>query len=461
MGSPLTLFLASVRKTALSTHKSPSTRFTLVLGNPSCDLDSFVSSVVFSFFHSQNVRRQNQGVEHVYVPLMNLPTVQSAELWRLRPEFGTALSLAARTTGDAELLSGEERHEAARGLLKNLITIADLTSTSSSPLSATFVKGEGQIGSSSSENEQKQAVVLVDHNAPSVAGLSNDELSSKFNLVGCIDHHADESSIPDYALPRIIQTGIGSCTSLVVKYLCDENIWSAPSQQPESDRPALTEVACLALAPILIDTFNLKASGDKCSDTDRDAVAFLESHLNTSTWDRDTFFNAISNSNSNSLDLLNMPDIFERDFKEWTETSASSGQQLNIGIASLVRSIPWLVKKAGSPEMLANSIHHFSRETDHKLDIVGLITRSSGPNGEFRKELVVVAFGEVAAKALEIFEENMTEDLKLIPWREDEGLLKAMEVKVAGDGAYRIWWQGDTQKSRKQVAPALREAVRV
>src|SRR5271170_1496177 len=138
MASALTFFLASVRKTALSTHRNPSTRFTLVLGNPSCDLDSFVSAVVFSFFHFQNVRRQNQGAEHVYVPLMNLPTIQSAELWRLRPEFGAALSLAARTTGDAELLSGEG-HEAARGLLKNLITIADLTSTSSSPLSATFV----------------------------------------------------------------------------------------------------------------------------------------------------------------------------------------------------------------------------------------------------------------------------------------------------------------------------------
>ena len=460
MASALTFFLASVRKTALSTHRNPSTRFTLVLGNPSCDLDSFVSAVVFSFFHSQNVRRQNQGAEHVYVPLMNLPTVQSTELWRLRPEFGAALSLAARTTGDAELLSGEG-HEAARGLLKNLITIADLTSTPSSPLSATFVKEEGRIGSGSSENEQKQAIVLVDHNVPSVAGLSKDQLSSKFNLVGCIDHHADELSIPGDASPRIIQTGIGSCTSLVVQHLRNENIWSAPSQQPESDKPTLTELACLALAPILMDTFNLKAPGDKCSETDRDAVAFLESHLNTSTWDRDAFFNAISHSNSNSLDLLNMPDIFERDFKGWTEISASSGQQLNIGISSLVRSIPWLVKKVGSPEMLANSIHQFARETNHKLDIVALITRSSGPNGEFRKELVVVAFGEVAAKALEIFEENMTEDLKLIPWREDEGLLKAMEQKVAGDGAYRIWWQGDTQKSRKQVAPALREAVRV
>jgi len=59
-------------------------------------------------------------------------------------------------------------------------------------------------------------------------------------------------------------------------------------------------------------------------------------------------------------------------------------------------------------------------------------------------------------------------------WEDDKDLLNALEsvpqtqIKAQSDNdgntkvkiAYKVWWQGDVSKSRKQVAPLLREAAR-
>jgi exopolyphosphatase len=339
--------------------------------------------------------------------------------------------------------------------LECLVTIGDIRGSLSSQLYATFAPKS----SSFAQPRFKADIVLIDHNAPQIPGLSSEDISSRFNLTGAIDHHIDENTAYGEATPWIVKTGIGSCCSLVIQYLQDKKLWRSPSKDENH-----TQVAKLALAPILIDTVNLTATGDKISDTDRQAVKFLESHITPSdpTFDRTAFYEEIQESKSKSLNLLTMEEIFERDYKEWTETPSNTSKPVNMGIASLVREISWLVKQAGSTSKLTEAMHSFARKTNHKLSILVLLTKGNGPDGEFRKELAIVAYGDFAIEALKIFEADAGE-LQLKEWNEDQGLLDALE-SIAGSeslkSAYRVWWQGDVSKSRKQVAPLLREAVK-
>ena len=258
--------------------------------------------------------------------------------------------------------------------------------------------------------------MLVDHNSPSIPGLDDEAVRSRFNVVGCIDHHVDEEYVPHGADPRIVTTGIGSCTSLVVRHLREQGLWpevAGNSAEGGTARLAweggdveddgLNQITRLALAPILIDTSSLRATGDKCSDTDREAVRFLESILTSRTgeltgsetsfsmssqqqqqqkqqqWDRNTAYNAISSAKTNSLSLLTMQETFDRDYKAWTEpttnitsgtnetiTSLSEkdegerGQKINIGITSLVKPLSWLVRHAGGVGQFVDEIEKFT-----------------------------------------------------------------------------------------------------
>ena len=448
MAGSLSSFLRVARDSAFK--KSTSRPLTAVLGNTSADLDSFISAVIFAYFHS---RRSENGETRFYIPLLNLADVPSQDLWRLRPEYGTAMRLAVQ--GQQHDAYEEAISENKKSLLKDLTTIADIRGDSCCRLYSVF----SEKPDTDVQMMSKEDIILVDHNALQVPGLTPNMLSSRFNLTGVIDHHVEENKVPVNANPRIIKTGIGSCCSLVVRHLQDEELWPSPSREGD-----YTEVAKLALAPILIDTANLTATGDKISDVDREAVKFLKSHITPSdpTFDQTAFYETIQESKSNSLNLLNMAEIFERDYKEWTEQTASSLKPLNIGIASLVQDLAWLVEHAGSLIKMTEAMHSFARKTDHDLSILALITKGNGPNGEFRKEIAIVAFGDVAIKALEIFEKDAKE-LDLKEWNEDESVPEALEHIAPSreiNTAYRIWWQGDVSKSRKQVAPLLRESVK-
>ena len=480
MASPLLHFLTKARSILLSRPDSaPSSPLTLVLGNPSCDLDSFISATVYSFFHSQFSRTSRSPCLHI--PILNLPTTSSSELWRLRPEFVTALRLA---------LDGQEKshHEGAeklnKRLLENLITISDIWSTPSSPLHYVFSRHP-----SPTNTTEKVPAVLIDHNALSIPipDLPASEVSSNLDIMGCIDHHIDESSVPVNAFPRIITTGIGSCTSLVVQFLKKEGYWQDLTNPPQQsaltrDPTAATELAKLSLASILIDTANLTAEG-KVSDTDRKVVNFLEDIINASTtksstsssqgtpqapWDRNAFYHQIATSKANSLDLLTLPEIFERDYKSWSENITSSGMELKFGVASVVKPITWLIEKSAgaSTEEFMNAMIEFAKS--QQLDLFAIMTAFSTTStesgkDEFMRELLIFWMGmgegkeEVVRRVVDRFEKTAHEEIRLDEWRQAETLVGLLGT---GDKRGRIWEQRDVSKSRKQVAPLLREAMR-
>ena len=453
MALSLSAFLSSTRAACLR-GPSTATPFTIVLGNPSADLDSFTSAVVYAYFHSASQRQE--GVKRLFIPLINLPSTPANDLWRLRPEFGTVLRLA-QNPHVGQNLTVVHKYADNRGLLEQLVTIADIRSASKSTPVFLFSNLPTQ---SSSVASNKNDYVLVDHNALSIPKQSIEDLNRSVNVTGCIDHHVDESFVPSNVSPRIIKTGIGSCTSLVVQHLRDSHVWPM-----SDDKYPMEELARLALAPILIDTANLKAEG-KVSNTDRDAVAFLESCIQSNSttdsaqreWNRKSFYDEIVAAKANSLDLLAFPEILERDYKEWTE-STRGGVELNIGVSSIVKPVTWLLRKTEDAEAFLKHVHVFLHE--HDLALFGIMTTSTSERGDFQRELFVTASGNPASKVLKYFEATVTEELDLKPWDVSSELLDSMKAMMSEpDVRSCLWWQRDVAKSRKQVAPLLRGMVK-
>lgn len=455
-------------------HNGASGGLTLVMGNASADLDSFISSVVVSYFYNLRRGKGSSAGETTYVPVLNLPGVRVNELWRLRPEFGAAVRLAMGDNAHTVEQASDKVEQGKIHELEQLITIADVRDDENSPLHSLFQ--DDKHNSNAPTTDERQDLFLVDHNAPLIAGLSDETIKSRFRVVACIDHHVDEKYVPEEANPKIITTGIGSCTSLVVKHLRDQGMWPSEASSGQGAATSanldIQEMARLALAPILIDTGNLKATGDKCSDTDREAVKFLESLLITdaavsepstqsksqATWNRDEFHDSINKAKANSLNLLTMQEIFDRDYKVWSECpkSAADGEYINVGISSLVKPLSWLIKHAGGVDDFLDETEAFATNEDRKLGVFGMLMRAGD-----RKEVAVLAFDHKVKRVIEGFEAKGGE-LQLEQWEKEEELLKALSRRFGanGEAKWKVWWMGDTSKSRKQVGPLLREAVR-
>ncbi|KKY22624.1 putative exopolyphosphatase [Phaeomoniella chlamydospora] len=482
--SSLIPFLSQCRALLFGTstnHPKPPAATTFVLGNPSADLDSFISAVVFSFAYSRNHQRQ-------CAPLVNLFAVPSSDLWRLRPEFGTALWFATQAKDPSSINQDKDevQDEEKQILQSNMITIHDLQHNEDTK---TLFPTTGLPESS---NAKPLSVVLVDHNAPAIPNISSEYLST-LNLVGCIDHHEDESKVPCSASPRIIKTGIGSCTTLVVQHLRDANLWPFPDTNSDSttNQSAATQLSILALAPIIIDTANLTAPG-KVSELDRETVSFLERIIHQcpshKTFDRSKFYEAVSRSKETSLDNLTIEEILDRDYKEWTETSSSSSsssssKSVKIGISSSLKPISYLLQKSNensnpdpnSPTSLIPLIKSFSHSKS--LDIHILMTAYTSPDSKFHREILLLPLTSQNSKFVSEFIHLHSEELGLQPWHfEQTTTTNAFKERFqpfsslsssssssepkAHDNVVYVFNQTALEKSRKQVGPMIRDTVR-
>ncbi|KAI9874555.1 MAG: hypothetical protein M1823_007657, partial [Watsoniomyces obsoletus] len=75
------------------------------------------------------------------------------------------------------------------------------------------------------------------------------------------------------------------------------------------------------------------------------------------------------------------------------------------------------------------------------------------------KELCAVAFNDDGVKTIEAFEGKAKDELGLEDWDGNEDLRKQLEQNFTGT-RWRLWWMKDFTKTRKQVAPLMREAVK-
>jgi len=282
---------------------------------------------------------------------------------------------------------------------------------------------------------------------------------------GVIDHHDEEHSIPQNTSPepRIIEK-CGSCTSLVVRYC--KSAWDdisssslssgAAHAQGEAaiDDSTVTQgwdaqVAKLALAPVLVDTANLTAPG-KAERVDREAVDYLEAKIWMSAkdargWSRDGYYRELEEA-KRDIGGLTLHEILTKDYKQWTENG------MNLGMSSVVKPLEFLVKKVDSAP-LKEELQHFMDERN--LSIFAIMTTSKSAEGEFQRELLVHT-SKSAAPFADNFVARAQSELKL----------EKLDVEGASalpDGDWRwpvVWNQKDVSRSRKQVAPLLREAMR-
>ncbi|KAL2857084.1 hypothetical protein BJY01DRAFT_242488 [Aspergillus pseudoustus] len=417
-----------------------------VIGNPSADLDSIVSALLYSYFANNRVPRD---VPRPHVPVINLDNVLSgSELQRLRPEFVKVLRLSRDNVGETQ--------DESSLLKEHFLTVADF---------AAQLKQEA-------EKDQIQAEsVLVDWNALPIRSLERGRGSLpglqgvEFTVVGCIDHHADENflpSIPD-TQPHIVEPA-GSCTSLVITTLERMGLWR--KLDTESVSASEEQIAKLSLSSILIDTTNL-TNKDKVTKFDTSAYDFLlpKATAINSSWDSSRFFAEIHKTKENSLDLLTVDEILDRDYKEWAETPSQQTDQPpgRIGICSMVKSIPWVVRKAGSSAAFLESLNKFA--TERNLDIVMVMTAFSSEEDNFSRELHAYTLNDRGVAALEVFVSEASSQLGLEEWSSLVGEGHSEDIKSTlldskeGSLWTRLWVQKNVAKSRKQVAPLVREAA--
>lgn len=436
---------------------------TVVLGNPSCDLDSFVCSFVLSYFYNGRPDAAKYHRSPIYVPVLNLPYTDAKDLWRQRPEFGVALRGALDglipQSGPVDPASEDYKtqyHQRDVALLEELITIHELSSADGilPSLRTAFQPSAGKHEpDTTSTQKDRQDLILVDHNAPAIETIRDADVASRFDVVGVIDHHIEENYVSKSVSPRIVKLGIGSCASLVVDHLQSLNLWTP---LPENKHEVgYQQISRLALTPVLVDTWNLKAPGNRVSQLDRDCTMFLAAQTGDNL-DREDLFQQVSTSKAEALNLLATPEIFSHDYKSYTERTEGNEKPLNIGIASVVKSISWLTTHAKGHDEFVTELTKYADNPEKPLTCFGMLTR----NGD-RKEVFTIGLSPTGGKAVSKFYTDAQEELQLKQWDEDDELRAKLRALVEErGGAFEIWWMADTSKSRKQVAPYLRQSLK-
>ena len=380
------------------------------------DLDSFTSSVLFSYIRS--TFPPPKAFSPTYVPFLNIPRSGV----RLRAEVAAVCVHAGIRT-------------------ESLLTLDDLPNDLIT--------------------SQRVRWLLVDHNK--LTGKLEEVPQS--HVLGAIDHHVEEDwvSRATEPEPRIIEKA-GSCTSLVTRYCrsaWDEissaslGIGAAHGQgEAAINDSAFTQVwdakaAKLGLASILIDTTNLTAS-DKVEQADRDAVEYLETRIMMSrsdagAWDRKAFYEEINRAKKD-LDRLTLPEILIKDYKQWTENG------LKLGVSSVVKDLSYLSRKAEKKHFDAH-LDDFMK--DKELDVFAAMSISKTKEGKRRQ--ILLQSGPRAGDYIEKFEKRVEGELKLSDLEVDG--FQASTGTESGPVKRKAWWQSDISKSRKQVAPLLREVL--
>lgn len=476
-------FLKEARNAHLQFIASRAESPIYVVGNPSVDLDSIISAIVYSYFaHNRN----HINPPRPHVPLINLPTVSAGpELRRLRPEFVKALWLCTGKSGRWD----DTPESAGEMLREHIVTVQDFAT---------------HLGDARGQKRGQCDVdaIMVDWNAMPVRSSegprsrgSVDGLSSvTFQVLGCIDHHADEGFLPSTELlspnqPLVVKPA-GSCTSLVVNTLREQSLWSDEGAKENDDKTEETQVAQFAIAAILIDTANL-TSKDKVTTSDTDAFAFLSPKLeplhhiqpaeSTSNQNQahtitTQYYNQVQEAKQNSLDLLTVDEILVRDYKYWEEPSQhTTSNTVKLGFCSTVKSLPWIINKAGNPQTLLDSLNSLC--TQENLDIVVVMTAFTNASREhkdqFCRELLICTVNDThhgtndsLANALNAFVAQSAPKLGLVDWSpldDVDGTTAQEDVKPALSQDKpqwrRLWVQTNVAMSRKQVAPLLRGAV--
>ena len=399
------------------------------------DLDSFTSSVIYAYLRS--LRPPCGAFTPLYIPLLNVP---EADI-QLRPEF---IKLFHHANISAS----------------HIITLDDLPPPS---------RLEDQLPPANTQ------WILVDHN--SLQGSLGSIYSSRVH--GVIDHHVEEHAVPEDTTsePRVLEKS-GSCSSLVVRTF--QSTWDAVSGSSLSSGAAHAQssdsvtddsvvaqgwdaqVAKLALGSVLEDTSNL-TSESKTMPVDREVVRYLEAKIQMSakdarTWNRDKFYKEITRAKKD-IEELPLDGILRKDYKQWTEN------ETKLGMSTVVKPLDFIAKKAATErpdgdkgEAFSAAIQTFVGVRD--LSIYAIMTTSKTAEGQFQRQLFLQATAAAVAAA-DRFTKNAAAELGLVDLTIEAIEDEKIAARKAGENLYRrVWQQKAVDRSRKQVGPMIREAMK-
>ncbi|KAF8323878.1 DHH phosphoesterase [Clavulina sp. PMI_390] len=390
--------------------------WTIIMGNEAGDLDSCVSAIAYSYLTKK----------HPAIGLIQTP----------RPD----LSLRAENIQAFEL---------GNVGLDDLLCIDDIHAAPSA-LSSSFA--------------------LVDHN--SLLPLWN---RPDVKVTGVIDHHEDEGKHLD-ADPRNVTVPIGSCASLVADTFKESFLSGDQDTMPPVD------LANLLLSAIYIDTGGLKPKG-KGETLDRSVASFLEQFAGHSSLqdppEGPSFRGATAGDLSkkkHNVSHLSSRDLLRRDYKEYTFTT-KDGVPLQVGLSTVpLGTKPWLAKEADSTLGYRLALEAWAKE--RKLDVASVLTSFKSEKGHKRREVLILVGGAIhttladtsaavkgsvdaltealvkgleAVAALELEPRKLEDEWAAINGPEGHAAETANQV--------RFWKQGNTDATRKVIAPAFKETI--
>ena len=387
------------------------------------DLDSITSSILYAYLSStpapQSAGQHSvSGWPAIHIPILNIPSADIS----IRPELLHLLPLA--DIEPAHLITLDDLH------------LSPDTKPDKPPALAPSLT----------------RWTLVDHN--SLTGPSSSLYAAR--VCGCVDHHIDEAAVPHDAVPRII-TPCGSCTSLVLEHC--RPAWDALSSggsgvevEAGGQRTWSAQIARLALASVLVDTNGLRDAA-KTTHVDRAAVDYLEAKVkaapSSDNMDMKEFLEDVMQAKGD-MERLTVEDVLRKDFKVWT---IGTGKLL--GIASVIKPLDWLARRveAEGRVTLNGAVEAFGR--DRHAAVFVIMTAFSDDKGKFRRELLVKL---VKSPIPDFWRQFINTSCKQLSLEEVNDAAKATLLSPSHD-TMRVWRQLDVEKSRKQVAPMLREML--
>ncbi|KYQ53247.1 Discoidin domain-containing receptor 2, partial [Trachymyrmex zeteki] len=227
----------------------------VVLGNPTCDLDSAVCALVQGLLEYSDIKKR--GLTDVAViPVMNIPEKE----FRIKTEVVYTLN--------------------SHNIPPNLLTFRD------------------QIDLQNIQNDanKKLELILVDHHT-----LANEDVELKPSVVMIIDHRPLD---PAWLWPNVLLNIeiVGSCTTLVARNVLQKN----PDMLD-------TQLSSLLRGPILIDTYNMSDEAGRVTATDIDVLNALE-QLGRLTSDRSDIFKKIMHAKTD-ISELTLEELMIKDLK--------------------------------------------------------------------------------------------------------------------------------------------------
>lgn len=266
-------------------------------------------------------------------------------------------------------------------------------------------------------------IVLIDHNQLT-APFNTEEWSS--HVVGVLDHHVDEKLYLNAPI-RVIDM-VGSCVTLVLNHF----------QVNESSEWLTKEMAHLAVAPLLVDTVNLKWDLGRTTELDVQIFKILQQKLDIQV---DLFFKSIEKVKS-QVDSMNNYDILRRDYKEFPNVNG-----YKIGTSAVTWNFRSWVEREGGVEDISKAAIGYAEERGLDMEVIFTAfdyDREEVRGGDYRRELAVFVINKDLLRVKESLEQN--KDLQLNPIH-------------FNDSSNEFFEQGNIKMSRKQVWPLLKQLV--